>query len=414
MKRLVSVICIAALILAGCIDDGHVGPTRVADKIVVNAGTVQWQFEDQEPVFCEEPIWLMYEVAGTPITQAGLRMDRTYEYYCYLLDGYYYTTNRTSCEGGEVTGPGGQLELTGKREWMPRSYCAHTATTTYRRPNGDAGCQTGVCFGSIGMTNAEHRPKYAMWDADCASAENKYTAFVPPSDSSTLCNLTAGEYAAIDDTNPTLPPAGISWTCRLVQQCGQNGNGFVVEQAGSFMAGNNTDEESIFRHGFPLMYSYTIMTADPIPDFVGKTFSAKIKSDAAPDGIPIGLTVTKANDQNTVFIVRSDWFNDVSTEFYNPDQAVVQLYDRFSEGDPNSTIFDVDDPNFITNQLYDPNRIRDCYIVPIEPENDSLRIEFVMDPVVFFTAMPDWLGSNKTFDLNQDGIVNLEDYCFWQ
>ena len=88
---------------------------------------------------------------------------------------------------------------------------------------------------------------------------------------------------------------------------------------------------------------------------------------------------------------------------------MVEVYDRWTPfvGDPN--LLDTSDPNFIIDEIYIPDRVKPLFLVPIG-EDDYIRIEFVPDTSIYFEAFGSWLMDDRLFDMNNDGIVNLQDW----
>ena len=384
----------------GCAERGHV-QTRFCEEMDCATGTTRWRIVEGEPVWCGKPVQFFYCFSGgLPIRQAGLRMTQYLDEDVVWVDGAPYGSELTDCEIDEFTGVGGINEGLFHRNWAPRSYKVFTAGVGMCRP-GDPDIKADVGFATVGVTDPESYPRYIAWQDDC-SVGDKYIAFEPP----VTGQLTQAQYDLLMDPDPVLPDVGIEIDCVLVQQQGERGNGFVVEMADGIVPLNYSGADALFQYAAPMMYSYTVTTAEPVGAFVGQYSQALIKTHIA--SVPVGLSVTDSNVEGTVFVAVTDPFLVVAEEYYDPEMPVAEVYDRWSYSvDPNA--LDIHDPNFVV----DPNRIIECPVLPMS-EEDVLRVEFIgaSDFMSFFSGSGEWLGSNRTFDVNQDGIVNLKDWMF--
>lgn len=399
-----------SLFLVGCNDDGRTRPTRMASRIIRGGdGTINTELEGGEPSFSEGYMWLAYEDDfGYIIEQAGVRMEKAVDLDTYWNEGYYYPTANTDIEGCETTGEGGRLMLRGWRKWFPRQYNIHTAQVEYRSPT-DGNCKNSAYFGSNGQTDVLNNPKYVAWAADCTT-DATLPRWVRPVQVA-YNNMTPAEYTYLTQPAPeNIPESGLSvLNLDLVQQQGSLGVGYttVIPESG-FMAFNTNDAENMMKYASPMMYSYTVATAEPA-DLIGNTYNALIKTDQVPDGMNIGISVVASNQENTIHVARTDYFLPVDTRFYDDliASGPMQVFDRWSlSSDPNT--LDTHDPNFVP----DESRLIDCAVIPIAVPDDELRIEFLIDGNVLIDAAGSWLDSGKLFDINNDGIVNLKDLYF--
>ena len=223
-----------------------------------------------------------------------------------------------------------------------------------------------------------------------------------------------------------LPETGIDYVFALIQQQGSMGYGYSLQVSGIIPIDSGGWEDN-FRYQSPFMYSLIIATAEPV-EAQGKTFSAVVKSNAMPEGIPVEIEVVAQNAEKTVSILHTDYFLPVTQETHTlalEDPREPAIFDRWSDMteeevhlyDPNN----FPDPNVLPKTLnteafdfmerYDTDRVKPLHYIPVE-ENDELRIQFVMDGTVLMMVAGEWLGSNKCFDIDNNGIVNLRDMYF--
>ena len=221
-----------------------------------------------------------------------------------------------------------------------------------------------------------------------------------------------------------LPATGIEWSCRLIQQNGDKGYGYALNVEPGYSPINTTKWEDNFMYQSPLMYSFIVCTAEP-EDCGSRGFTAKVKSDALPEGIDVKLLLVAQNEEKTVHIFHTEFFLAVNVEAYDVlinDDAEPAIFDRWSEiseqeawlydpnyfPDPNYPPFTIDtlDPDFM--EYHDPNRIKPLHYIPLE-ETDELRLQLVPDVACLELASREWLGSGRSFDFNGDGVVNFAD-----
>jgi len=384
------VVVLVALFLFGCDDDGRI-PTRFAATIDSGGDGVSHA-------------WLCYrDHSGNLVEQDGIRIDRVSETAYVTIETSthtyeFYPTAATRIDGDPLTGEGGRLNLYGWREWNPRSGRLHTAGVEYRNPRDSFSSVQSTFltrdYGTsilIGMSPSGN--SVPQWDRPATAALNG--------------NLTQDEFNILSLDDVPLPSSGIDYSCSLVQQCGNNGIGYT-KVMGGLVPFSFLDTETILRYASPMMYSYTVTTATAIT-MIGDCFSAKIKTNATPSGFPIEITVVAENEEKTVHIARTEYFLPVDAESYAAlDSEEIYVYDRWTPADePNS--LDTSDPNFL--EFMQEDRVMPCTIIPIG-DTDELRIEFVPGARAFIKAAPSWLTGDKTFDINNDDIVNFTDWFF--
>jgi len=398
----ITFICIVLFIICGCDNRGRTGPTRKACEIVCwtdGINTAGFQYKDYNDELIED---------------ANLRMEADLP-----NGGVYYTNNGVGgvdpvfieeirIESTGITNDEGQVLAYGRRDWsvQPNRDCF---TGAYFQKPDATGCQ---CSAQMDYRTSAEQVEYAgamaclqrpVWLANNQQSFGSY-------------NLTEDEISALTSSDG-LPEYGMNMSVSLVQQKGRVGNGYSVPK-NNIVASNFNDPDQVFFHAYPTTYSYTVKTATDF-DFTTLSLSAKIKTSVA-DGVIVPLYVIASNGR--VHIIRTDYFlledvnyyNELTFELwggYNNQQAI---YDRFRpiEGwdpsDPNytNTELDIYSEGFCESEYFDPNRVLDCYIVPIEPENDYVEIEIIPPPQI----SEYWLSGNKNFDFNNDGIVNMKDY----
>jgi hypothetical protein len=413
MRKITLILICTALICSGatCNGDGKVGPTRTACKVVCGSNGV-------------DSGWFVYEdYMGVLITQPGLAMDHIggetgVMFWNNGLGGLEADTlEGIWIEDSGVTQAGGRLLAYGKRDWSDYPHRLSAAGRVYQKPNA-VSCECSARFDF--RTNGTA----VVWaGADGCSTVPEW---IRDPDSIDIENLTLSEWSSITEQCPDLPDNGFEYTVSLLQRSGGIGGGTVRTVGESFMAGNITSQDAVFSHSYPMMYSYTVKTATPA-NLSDSLFSALIKTNAAPGGTEVGVREIASNTESTVHILRTDYFIAQDTALYEPlivdssEPGPLAVYDRWSPADgvdpedPNTfdgSVLDVYDPNFITDGLYDPERIVPCYIIPIYEENDYIEIQFNKGVDILVGSLSSWLSDDPLYDVNGDGIVNLMDYSF--
>ncbi|MBU1235096.1 MAG: hypothetical protein KKC77_19585 [Proteobacteria bacterium] len=515
MKKHLILIC-AILVFGGAsCEDGRTGGTRTACRIEggTNGTNTGW--------------FRYYDYMDNPIEQPGLRMTACISGCGYMKsNGFngliYVPTDFCTIETTGVTGEGGFCYATGRlTEEGAASNDGHWngCGAYFQKPMASGcDCSAGLTYNVIPYSRRSN-----------ASAEvcNRVPKWVS---TATLSMLTEDEQDAVANPNPTLPASGFSYSVQLVQQRGENNAGYAKSMSW-FVPSNLNDVDDIFYRSFPVQYSYTVKTAEPI-DLIGKVFSSRVKTDIRPQGYVVPITVVAENEEKTVHIARTDFFIPTEPEYFEELSSGGTIkhavYDRWTPldtddlhgsyawlpldnpldgvdpnilNDPNiwcqnriDGILPLDcsidlwndpnlwvdpgfwcDPNVLAstetwcsreflsspgilvdatvldNPKYmldtydcDPNvlivwgepefyelvlytdtnhprfnevelpqeRILPVYIIPVNAENDELRIEFIPNDELLLIGASEWLGSNKCLDINNDGIVNLKDFFF--
>jgi hypothetical protein len=412
---------VLGFILYGC-DDGRVGPTRLACEISTGSDGVRRG-------------WFAYTNSlGDVIDQPGVRFDiyggdSGTALYSNGLGGYYSEyTDGIWVEDSGVTGDDGYLRCTGGRNWdeLRNTYC--NTNRVYSKPNVDVGAP-GDC--SAMFTYRTTSPAVQVAFANGVQSIPDYItdpAIVAQINSNE--NLLASECMAVTSENPTLPSSGFDSTVALVQQRGLVGAGvYVTGVSDEFMATNLVTEAQVFLWSAPMMYSFTVTTADS-KDLSEMTFMGSVKTDAEPGGVTVLIKEVASNEEDTVHVLRTEYFLLQDDNFYNeltcgfePNEVpVMSVYDRWTPiagvdmEDPNTvegTPLDIYDPNFVMDGLYDPNRVCPVKIIPIQGEGDFVEIDnirVVTDMSLVSCISEGWLTDDKTLDMFPDGIVNLKDW----
>ena len=436
MKTAIFGLICAVLVFGGCSDDGNVATVRrYANEVRAGGDGVL-------------NVWLWYvDVFNEPITQPGLRLGTEHE------DVVWYRQHPSSPDtywdcpgirllGPSMTGEGGRLRISGfiagGCEGHPQTW-PHTCSNTWFGPtmNGE------------GTTRLNRVVDFAMyggvpWYMRPDNANPNWTR-TPPTRPTAMGNLTEEEQLAIDATTVSaidamemafcssdpnfvyLPVNGIEWTCQLIQQNGSGGSGYSLNVEPGYSPVDTDDWEENMRFQSPLMYSFIVETAEPI-DLSERVFSAKVKSNALPEGIDVSLRHVAQNEDKTVHVLHTDYFLAVSAGTYSTLESETrepEIFDRWSEvseqdawmydpnnfPDPNIPPFTLDTvlPDFMDR--HDPNRMKPLHYIPLE-DIDELRVQFIPDAECVSMIGPEWLGSNKCFDIDNNGIVNLKDTSF--
>jgi hypothetical protein len=399
-------------VLCGC-EEGDRTPTRMACEIKGGTDGIRHG-------------WFQYtDYLGQPIEEAGLRMEKTggeegtghytmpngvggIQYVSHVVGGYV--------DDSGVTDASGRLRCWGLRSenWYHWLYVARY----YQKP-GVSGCECSAQF--CVRIDGENAPApYYSAAQVCTTIPDWVTMYREQ-----WSNLTEEEQQAIlEEVNGTLmatsqsslPDSGFTYSTALVQQVGRI-SAHEVKLKSSVMPGNVTDPDMLFVGAYPYMYSFIVRTAGPA-DFEGKVFEATVISDTCPKGVPVDIKMVAHNEEKTVHIMRTSFFKPIQADLYDPNMTEVPIYDWWTpeEGvDPNDPEtytggpLDIYDPNFITDEMYDPDRVVVCQLIPVAQENDAIRIKFELTASNIMQYMDCWLTNDKNTDINGDGIVNFMD-----
>jgi hypothetical protein len=396
-------------LFSGCDPDGRTGPTRTACEIEARTDG-------------NGKGWFAYiDYAGDRIDQPGLRMERIGGEYG---EGWYFKNNGlgglTFVSGVEgiwiedtgVTGDGGILSCYGVREDDGIGRMYYNACL-YSKPNTE-NCVCSAQFNYVASLSQE-----ASGASGCTQAP---TWLRVRNGDIVLSNLLESERVALLDDSPDLPGHGFSYSTALVQQKGGISGGVTETVGEGFVATNLTDVDLAFRYAAPMMYSFTLRTSEPV-DLNNRAFVANIKTDSCANDFPVELRNYASNEENTVHVLRTEYFLLQDTQYYSEltgggQHEVIAVYDRWSHADwynpndPNTydgTSLDISEPNFIVDEMYDSDRVRPCYIIPIEAEDDYVEVT-IEESSLFGVIGGEWLSDNKLCDMNNDGIVNLRDW----
>jgi hypothetical protein len=230
----------------------------------------------------------------------------------------------------------------------------------------------------------------------------------------------------------------------LQVQAGDRGQGYAKSMPEIAVA-NVADPVSMHTYGRPYQYSWTVALATPV-DMLGKSYPVTIETASGSFGMR--AKQFKSSDDDKVHEFVTDYFvvvDDTLTDV----PPVYTMYDQWTvDGtDPNSKVFEVEDPNFYMTleshvadnwckqydpngivrddpnmpqcdfeRMYDPNRIVDVYTVLVSPSepNDLLTIIVDVSPEILLEIGPYWLSDDENADLNDDGIVDMIDFALMQ
>lgn len=266
--------------------------------------------------------------------------------------------------------------------------------------------------------------------------------------------LTSDESAAISGTTSDPPASGISVaSCDLIQRQGNAGKS-TIQKLKYLTAGNLSKPSDYFKHSAPEQLSIIFKTASPV-DITGTKVSATIKTDACPAGITLDITIIGSNADKTTHVARTEAFLPVDstiqvpptisvydncTPFADPNiwdsnqYVIVKRPDWLSLVDPNlyddpnlvpdpNVFFDPHNPAFFTftnrldtetddfDMIYIPSRVMQIKTIALGATDDTLDIDINWsDPRLILLIAPNWLSTNRVFDINNDGIVNLGDW----
>lgn len=211
------------------------------------------------------------------------------------------------------------------------------------------------------------------------------------------------------------------------KRSGRPGCGFS-EETTDIVPLNHCNEETIAFRSTPYFLSLQIALAEPVDreDVFSLLIPAILSAGSDVNEVIYFRAIAVSDDQKRL-IVQSDYIVPVESGVYDRIESVSMVYDRWSPGDgpndpevniyvepfyyadPNCTI----DPNFVNDEFVNlknlnENRFVPVYIVPLaEGEHLKIRFNLTNESVMLLSGY--WLSSNDNFDINNDGIVNLQD-----
>lgn len=421
MKTRPALILFLIIAILGCKPKGRV-ETRTACEI--EAGTDG-----------RNTAWFRYiGYEGLPLEQPGLKMVT------HLPDGgrWYVPASGNSgdtdgiwIESNGITNSGGSVLAFGRRNWESFPELFHMTGAFFEKPGSREGCSTVGAY----MEYATEAEKPNEWAS--ATATNTTPKWLERIKKAGLeYNTTDQEWAAV--VSGTGPEKGIDYEVALVQQKGSVGNGYS-EQVTGLVPCNFTELDDIFYYSYPMAYSFIVKTSKPV-DLTENVFYAKVKTQAFPDGATVEIAAFLSNDTQTVHVLRTDFFVLNQTEYFldmigcydDPNNLCdpnfieplhAAVYDRWTPVDGidygdgeyyafpdfTATALDLYSEGFNDSEHMDPERIKPCWIIPID-EDDHVEIEFIVDDSTALKSLSSWMTDDALYDFNGDGIFNLKDY----
>ena len=262
MKKII--ILVFVFLVFGCDDDGRVGGTRTACRIEggTNGSNTAW--------------FRYFDYADQPITQTGLRMNYTVStpfYFknngvggleCVATDFVIIKSTGITEEGGMCYGKGNITES----GYSANDSHANRVYSYFSKPKSEScECSAEMAYIAVPYTN------YALCGVQVCSTVPKWVQQA----AGETAMLTPEEMDAVSESEPALPESGLSYSLCLVQQRGNLGAGYAAVMDG-LVPFNLDTYEDVFLKSYPVQYSYTIRTAQPV-ELLGREFLSRIKTD---------------------------------------------------------------------------------------------------------------------------------------
>ncbi len=413
LKITIALLTLLLVMGANCGPRGRIGPTTEACGIlgeVTSESTVEFTY---------------IGIMGDPLAQPGLLMELI-SMASYWMDKNYqhYITDYQWIETSQVTGENGKLVATGVRDWNQLQGVGIVFTSAVvSKPNAtDCSCVAAMQYNTCTRQDDDNL-EIAM-SLSCGSIP---TWMPNPFVNANIDNLTDLERDFINgliSIASTSEPMTMALNgegedeplhTSLVQQMGSAvGDGQYVKDVTNLVAGNAVDHNDFITNSYPFMYSFAFETEEPI-DLNELQFNGIVRTDIYPEGVNVDINIISSNSANTRHIARTSYIFPTNSVLTPPE--VVVVYDRWTpfDGDPNSPeyieferLMDTSNPDFLEEGNHIPDRMMMGVTIPIKGVDGYMEFELDENSLIF-EFITSWLTSNKNFDMNNDGIVNLPD-----
>ncbi|MHC4334117.1 MAG: hypothetical protein ACYTFQ_02795 [Planctomycetota bacterium] len=387
-------------------------------------------------------IWYVDDY-GDPLTDGGMRMGQISGSYAqYTKDDYapgrpfWEWCSNVKLSGGGPTGDGGRARIKGV--WPKSGSCngnhpvntEHCATARY----GVDWLNMVVFFSCYAnppaagvwmMPNDNCYEPPAGWEPPTREtvkgpvSVNGQKALGAPTSGGASAMAMMGP-AVIDPNAIELPWHGIDYSHTLVRQYDTYSR--AVPQVNP---SDVNDWEMNYRYQYPCKYETIIAQAVP-QESVGAVYTATVRSSLGE--IKVDALVVAQNDAKTVTLVATDLFLPVDPDTYvslmiDPNEPVI--FDRWNKElsaeelpwyDPNQWSDPNDCPGLTLDtrrddfmDKHDPNRAVPMQYLPCD-DVDEITIEYHVTVDMLSEFWDNWLKYAPNADLNDDGIVNMEDF----